>query len=358
MDAFFSIYEMNQKKEEFQTIHELGYTKLLEKLKKYSGVTKKRVIKGIDDDGSVVMPPEGEFALQSSELLIEGVHFDLTYTPLQHLGYKSVTAAVSDIYAMNAEPSHISINIAVPNKISVQMIEQLYSGIHSACNDYNIQVTGGNTSASQQILILSVMATGYASENDLTYRNGGKTGDLICVTGDLGGALAGLRILLREKKFWEESNDQYFQPDLDNYEYVIQKQLVPKARNDFYKNFNESKLIPTSMIDITKGLVTDLKKLCEASKTGAEIYSPSVPIDLKTREVAEEMQEDVDKYAFYGGEEYELLFSMKEKDVEVLSEKCKDFSVIGRVQNANRGIVINTGTEETITIDTDVQYSQ
>lgn len=349
---------MNQNKEEFQTIHEIGYTKLLEKLKMYSGVKNKRVIKGIDDDGSVVMPPEGKLSVQSSEILLEGVHFDLTYTPFQHLGYKCVSAAVSDIYAMNAEPSEIMVNIAVPNKISVQMIEQLYSGIHSACHDYNVQVTGGNTTASQQNLIISVMATGYASENELTYRNGGKVDDLICVTGDLGGALAGLRILLREKKFWEETGDHSFQPDLDDYESVIQKQLVPKARNDIYETFRDFGLIPTSMIDVTKGLVTDLKKLCEASKTGAEVYSPSVPIALKTREVADEMEEDVDKYAFYGGEDYELLFSMSEKEVEKLSEQCKNFSVIGRFQNANHGIVINTGTEETITIETDVQFSQ
>ncbi|HMB96865.1 MAG TPA: thiamine-phosphate kinase [Balneolaceae bacterium] len=349
---------MNQTNEEFQTIHEIGYPKLLEKLKKYSGVSKKRVIRGIDDDSSVVEPPKDKLTVQSSEILLEGVHFDLTYTPLQHLGYKSVTAAVSDIYAMNAEPSEIMINIAVPNKISVQMIEQFYSGIHSACHDYNVQVTGGNTSASQQNLIISTIATGYADEKDLTYRNGGKIDDLICVTGDLGGALAGLRILLREKKFWEDSGDQYFQPDLDNYEYVIQKQLVPKARDDMFNIFRETNLTPTSMIDVTKGLVTDLKKLCEASETGAEIYSPSVPIALKTREVADEMEEDVDKYAFYGGEDYELLFSMNEKEVEKLSEQCKDFSVIGRFQNADRGIIINTGTEETITIETDVQSNQ
>jgi len=349
---------MNQTNEEFQTIHEIGYPKLLEKLKKYSGVSNKRVIRGIDDDSSVVKPPKDKLTVQTSEILLEGVHFDLTYTPLQHLGYKSVTAAVSDIYAMNAEPSEIMINIAVPNKISVQMIEQFYSGIHSACHDYNVQVTGGNTSASQQNLVISVMATGYAYEKDLTYRNGGKIDDLICVTGDLGGALAGLRILLREKKFWEDSGDQYFQPDLDNYEYVIQKQLVPKARDDIFNIFRESKITPASMIDVTKGLVTDLKKLCEASETGAEIYSPSVPIALNTREVAEEMEEDVDKYAFYGGEDYELLFSINENEVEILSEQCKDFSVIGRFQEAKNGIVINTGTEETITIETDVQNSQ
>jgi len=349
---------MNQKNEEFQTIHEIGYSRLLEKLKKYSGVSKQSTVRGIDDDGSVIKPPQGKVAVQSSEIMLEGVHFDLTYTPLQHLGYKSVTAAVSDIYAMNAEPSELMINIAVPNKISVQMIEQLYSGIHSACYDYNIQVTGGDTSASRQILILSVTATGYASEKDLTYRSGAQVNDLVCVTGDLGGALAGLRILLREKKSWEESGGQYFQPDLDNYESVIQKQLVPRAKNNIRKVFSDLKLIPTSMIDVTNGLITDLKKICESSQLGAELYSPSVPITLKTREVAEEMKEDVDKYAFYGGEDYELLFSAKEDEIEKLSESCKDFSVIGKFQKADRGIIINTGTGETITIETDVQNSQ
>ncbi|MGF1669722.1 MAG: thiamine-phosphate kinase [Balneolaceae bacterium] len=344
---------MSKKKEDFQTIHDIGFSKLLEKLEKFSGVSKKTTIKGIGDDSSVVKYPASQVSISSSKIMMEGVHFDLSYVPLHHLGYKCVTSAVSDIYAMNANPSEILINLAVPNKISVQMIEQLYSGINTACYDYDIQVTGGDLTASVQVLTLSATATGYSFEKDLTYRNGAKSGDLICVTGDLGGALAGLRILLREKKLWQENQEQYFQPDLDDYEYVIQKQLVPKARNDFISVLLKEKIKPTSITDIAKGLITDLKKICNSSEAGAEIYSPSVPIALNTRKVAEEMKEDVDKYAFYGGEDYELLFTIQNEDLEKLTEQFSDFTVIGKITDNASEIIIKTGTDKTIAIETE-----
>lgn len=335
----------------FQQIQEIGFPALIEKIKHYNGASRKEIISGIGDDAAVYSPTENEYLTTSSEIFLEGVHFDLTYSPLQHLGYKLTTAAVSDIYAMNCSPVQLLVNIAIPNKISVQMVEQFFKGVDTACKDYNVELTGGDTTASHQILAVSMTAIGSTHKGDVIYRNGAKDGDLICVTGDLGSALAGLRVLMREKKDWQQSESDYFQPDLSEYEYVVKRQLMPEARKDVIVAFKQSKLKPSSMIDLSQGLLADLKSILTTSELGAEIYSPAIPISFETRKIADEMKEDVDKYAFYGGEDYEMLFTMNENDAGKLRNTFDDFTVVGKITSDTEKLKLNTGEGETIEFD-------
>lgn len=347
----FFISDMAKKENEFQQIQQLGFRALIDRFKSFSGTKHKSVLKGIGDDASVIKTEKAERLCTTSELFLEGVHFDLTYTPFHHLGYKIVTAAVSDIYAMNAVPQQILIDLAIPNKYSVQMMEQLYQGIDAAASDYGIQVTGGDTTASHQMLAISVTATGSAPEENLIYRDGAREGDIICVTGDLGGALAGLRILLREKKAWQESGEQHFQPDLENYQTVVERQLVPKARKDFVEGLAESRMRPTALMDLTQGLMADIREIAMQSGLGAEVYSPAIPIAMETRRVADEMNEDVDKYAFYGGEDFEMLFTLPEPLVEKFKADFDDFVVIGKMTDNKGKLKINTGEENDYEVD-------
>jgi thiamine-monophosphate kinase len=335
----------------FQEIQEIGFTSLIKKFTGYTGSVNQSVLKGIGDDASVLKSENGKVICTTSEIFLEGVHFDLTYTPFHHLGYKLVTAAVSDIYAMNASPEQLLVSIAIPNKYSVQMMEQLYKGIDAACKDYKIQLTGGDTTASHQVLSISVTCTGVAAEKDIVYRSGAKVDDLICVTGDFGAALAGLRILLREKKEWKENPDSNFQPELEDYEYVVQRQLVPVARMDYHEALGKSDVKIHALMDVTQGLVADLRSMANASGVGLTLYSPAVPISLDTRKVADEMKEDVDKYAFYGGEDFEMLFTLSEPNVEKFKTNFDDFSVIGKVTDQDKLLKINTGEDKTIEIE-------
>ena len=339
------------KKEDFQQIKDVGFSSLIDRFKSKTGVSREEVVRGIDDDASVFKTEQGDYSTITSEIFLEGIHFDVTYTPLHHLGYKLVTAAVSDIYAMNSKPVQLLVNLAIPNKYSVQMIEKLYEGLDRAAKEYDLQISGGDTTASHQILAISVTATGSAKKEDIIYRDSAKHDDIICVTGDLGSAIAGLRILMREKKQWQEQEGTRFQPELEPYEYVVQRQLVPKARKDFIDLINSWEDKPSSMIDVTKGLIADLKELGIKSGLGMEIYSPAVPISLETRQVADEMKEDVDKYAFYGGEDFEMLFTLEEPLVEKLKAEFDDFSVIGRMTGENNQLRINTGEDQSYEFD-------
>lgn len=337
--------------ESFQQIQEIGFPALIQKIEGYQGSVRKEIVSGIGDDAAVFKASGSELLTTSSEIFLEGVHFDLTYTPLQHLGYKLTTAAVSDIFAMNSNPVQLLVNIAIPNKISVQMVEQFFNGVDTACKDYHVQLSGGDTTASHQILAVSMTAIGSVPKNDVIYRKGAKDGDLICVTGDLGSALAGLRVLMREKKDWQESESDYFQPDLSEYVYVVKRQLMPEARKDVVNAFKESKMKPSAMIDLSQGLLADLKSILVDSGLGAEIYSPAVPISIETRKIADEMQEDVDKYAFYGGEDYEMLFTMNENDAGKLRDTFNDFTVVGKLLGGQEKLLLNTGEGETVELD-------
>ena len=339
------------KEKSFQPIQEIGFSSLIDKIKIFEGSSRKEVCKGIGDDASVQMVNETEALLTTSEMFLEGVHFDLTYHPLHHLGYKIVTAAVSDIYAMNGEPVQILTDIAIPNKYSVQMIEQFYRGVDAACKDYNCVLAGGDTTASHQFLAISVSAVGTAKRKNIIYRNGAGKDDAICVTGDLGGSLAGLRILMREKEYWKSNEEQQFQPDLQGYEYVVKRQLVPAARMDFIELLKSSNIKPTALIDLSQGLLADCKQIAVQSGWGVELFTPAVPISMETRKVADEMKEDVDKYAFYGGEDFEMLFTLKKEEVESFAANFDDFAVIGRMTANKNEFRINTGEGESIEID-------
>lgn len=338
-------------KEEFKSIQDYGLPAFKKEISEFTGSNREEMEAGIDEDSSVMSINENQSVCTSTVVFLEGVHFDLTYTPFHHLGYKMVTAAVSDIYAMNVKPAQLHLDIAVPNKYSVQMLKNLYKGIDAACKDYNIQLSGGDITASHHILVLAATATGFGEKDAIVKQSGAKKDHIICVTGDLGAAIAGLRILLREKSAWKESGQDHFQPDLGDYEYVVQRQLVPKARMDLLDGFKNAGIKPSSLTDITRGLVNDLQQVGKQSKQGIEIYSPAVPISFEVRNVADEMQEDVDKYAFYGGEDYEMAFTIREEEVEKLKADFDDFSVIGKMVEKEKQFIINTGEERTIKFD-------
>jgi len=338
-------------KEEFQSIQEYGLPAFKKDVAELTGSAREEVDSRFGEDSSVMKTSEDQSVITSSEIFLEGVHFDLTYTPFHHLGYKMVTAAVSDIYAMNVDPVHLHLNVAVPNKYSVQMLKNLYEGIDAACTDYNIQLAGSDITASHQILVLSATATGLGNKDKVVRQSGAKQDHIICVTGDLGAAIAGLRVLLREKSAWKESGQNHFQPDLGDYEYVVQRQLVPKARMDLLKGFAQAGITPSSMTDITRGVVNDLQRIGKQSESGIEIYSPAVPISFEVRNVADEMKEDVDKYAFYGGEDFEMAFTIREEEVEKLKADFDDFSVIGKMVEKEKQFIINTGEDKTIKFD-------
>lgn len=335
----------------FQPIHEIGLPELVKKLEKYQGIPRTEIIKGSGDDAAIFSTHGNDSLSVTTQIFMEGVHFDLTYHPLNHLGYKTVTAAVSDIYAMNTRPFQLLVNLAVPNMHSVQMVEKIYEGIELACKDYDMQITGGDTTASHQLLAISVTAIGKGNSEQVIYRSGSVKGDLICVTGDFGAAMAGLRILMREKNEWREKGDHHFMPDLENYEYVIKRQLFPAARKDVINMFGDNGITPGAMTVVKQGLVNALRNIATASSLGAEIFLPAIPISLETRRVADEMEEDVDKYAFYGGEDFELMFTLPENKINELETHFDDFAVIGKLTDQKNLLIINTGGEDIIHID-------
>lgn len=342
---------MADKENQFQQIQDLGFAGLINRFRERTGKKNDNVLHGIGEDCSVFECGDGMVQCTTTEIFQEGVHFDLTYTPFHHLGYKVVTAAVSDLYAMNAKPEQLLVAIAIPNRYSVQMMETFYEGVDAASNDYGIEVSGGDTTASHQIFSVSVTATGTTKKDDLILRSGSEEGDVVCVTGDLGSALAGLRVLLREKKSWQDSGEQHFQPDLSAYQSVVQRQLLPKARLDFTKALQTMEIRPTSLIDVSQGLMNEIRALAASSGNGFEIYSPAIPISMDTRKVADEMNEDVDKYAFYGGEDFELLFTLPESQVEAFRADFDDFVVIGKVTDNPNTLRINTGEENSYEVD-------
>lgn len=336
----------------FRTIASLGRTALIDELVEgAANQTDDLILQGVGDDAAVIVQESDKVTLLSSETFMEGVDFDLTYTPLQHLGYKVASAAISDIYAMNGRPKALLVNLALPNKLSVDMIKDIYTGVYSCGDEHGFQVVGGDLTASHQILSISVTCYGVAEKNNIIRRSGAKAEDAICVTGDLGGAIAGLRILMREKSFWEEHQQDHFQPDLGDYEYVVKRQLAPSARKDFIDLINKHNIKPSSLIDVSQGLVSELKQLSDASGTGAYIYQAAIPIAIETRQVADEMKEDVDKYALYGGEDLEMLFTISEQQVEELSNIYTDFTVIGKVSSDHEGIQMQTAEGDIVRFD-------
>lgn len=339
----------------FTPVSDTGRDKLIKDLSAKIGNQADSVVnlvKSIGDDCAVVRSGDGRFLLYSTETFVEGVDFDLTYTPLQHLGYKLISAAISDVLAMNGSVESVLISIAIPNKISTEMIHTLYEGFIRASDVYKTPIIGGDITASPGSLVVSIVVNGAIQEELITYRSGANIGDAICITGDLGAAYAGLRILLREKAIWgQEPADSEFAPDLSDYEYVVKRQLVPESRTDLIHALGEQGIVPSSMIDVSKNMLQDLMQLIRTSQKGAEIFEAAIPIALETRAVADELQEDVVQYALQGGEDYELLFTLPEADVNKFVNHFKDFVVIGRITNKRDGFRMQMSSGEVMHFD-------
>lgn len=303
--------------QEFKSIQSVGREGLIKQITAYDSHTNQSTIKGIGDDAAVLKTDGKTHSLITSDTFVEGVHFDITYTPLHHLGYKIVSTAISDIYAMNGNPTSVLINIAVPNRQSTQMIDDLYKGIYSAGFDYEVEVVGGDITANHSNMVITVTAYGEVDGKSVTYRSGAKQGDAICVTGDLGAAIAGLRILMREKKFWEQHGNEGAQPDLSEYEFVVKRQLVPAARKNLIEALKENGIVPSSMIDLTQGLVHEVSQIAAASDLGAYLYQAAIPVAVETRHVADEMEEDVDRYALFGGRSRDSIHLTRKRSGEI-----------------------------------------
>lgn len=317
-----------------RTLDEVGEFGLIDILTKNFNTTKS-TIKGIGDDCAVLEYSADEYQLVTTDFLLEGIHFDLVYTPLKHIGYKAVVAGISDIYAMNGTPKRIMVSIAVSAKFSVNALEQLYDGIRTACQNYKIELIGGDTSASMTGLAINITAMGTVGKDKITYRSGAKVTDLICVSGDLGGAYAGLQVLQREKAVYNQNKDS--QPKLAGYEYVLQRILKPEARFDIVEKLKENNIVPTSMIDITDGLSSELFHICFDSGVGCKIYEERVPINEETGTVCAEFNLEPIIPALHGGEDYELLFTVPLSAYEAI-KKIKDVAVIGNVVEKEKGL--------------------
>lgn len=319
-------------------IQELGEFGLIDHLTKNFPLTKKSSLKGIGDDAAVI-DAQNKKVLISTDMLLEGIHFDLAYTPLKHLGYKSVQVNLSDIYAMNGTPEQITVSIGISSKYTLEAVEELYEGIYLACDKYGIDLIGGDTTASKQGLVISVTVLGYADEKNITYRNTAEEGDLICVSGDLGGAYTGLQLLEREKLVYLE-NPQ-IQPDLEGKDYIVERQLKPEARRDVIDLLRSRGIKPTSMIDVSDGLASELLHICRQSKKGCNLYEEKIPIDPMTYETAREFNLDPTVCALSGGEDYELLFTIKQADYDKIKNDV-DVSIIGYITEPSAGLNLIT----------------
>lgn len=302
---------------------------------------------GVGDDAAVIDVGE-KYQLISTDMLVEGVHFDLTYTPLKHLGYKAVAVNVSDICAMNGEAKQITVSIAVSNRFPVEAIEELYKGIHLACSKYQVDLVGGDTTSSQSGLMLSVSVLGDVDKESVVYRSGAKEHDLLVVSGDLGSAYLGLQVLSREKQVFDANPNM--QPDLEGKDYILERQLKPEARRDVIKILKENKIKPTSMIDVSDGLSSEALHLCKKSEVGCNIYEDKIPIDFTAISTADELNLSAATCALNGGEDYELLFTINQSDYDKLKED-PDFTVIGHItdQSAGANLVAKDGTIQELT---------
>lgn len=321
-------------------ISELGEFGLIDRLTDGIVIRNESTVKGVGDDAAV-MDYHGKCIVLSTDLLTEGVHFNLMYVPLKYLGYKSVIVNLSDIYAMNARPRQITVSIALSGKFSVEAVEEIYSGIYLACEKYGIDLVGGDTTSSLTGLTICVSVIGEGSEDSLVYRRGARQGDLLYVTGDLGGAYMGLQLLERENEVFKVN--QNMQPQLQGYDYILERQLKPEARADIVEIFEKLGIKPTSMIDISDGLSSEIIHICKNSKTGCRLFEEKVPIARQTKMMAEELHINPLVAALNGGEDYELLFTLAPGD----SGKIKndpDFTLIGEITDFSEGTnLVTTG---------------
>lgn len=317
-------------------ISQLGEFGLIQHLTKNIQLHHTSTVKGVGDDAAV-LDHNGYQTVVTTDLLVEGVHFDLTYVPLKHLGYKSIIVNLSDVYAMNAEPKQVTVSFALSNRFSLEAVEELYSGMLVACEKYKVDLVGGDTTSSTGGLMISITAIGTAKKEELVYRNGAAEKNLLCVSGDLGGAYMGLQILEREKAVFKESPG--IQPDLSGKDYILERQLKPEARKDIVTLLKQLEIKPTSMIDISDGLSSEILHLCTQSNVGVELYEEKIPIDPQTYETAREFNLDPTLCALSGGEDYELLFTIDMKDYDKI-KNLPDFTVIGHITNKEKGCLM------------------
>jgi thiamine-monophosphate kinase len=320
------------------SLSQLGEFGLIDHLTNQFEITQASTLKGIGDDAAVLDFTDKK-AVISTDLLIEGVHFDLAYMPLKHLGYKAVVVNVSDICAMNAKPTQITVSVAVSNRFPLEALEELFAGIALAAKAYKVDVIGGDTTSSQKGLILSITAIGEASADELVYRNGAKVNDLLVVSGDLGAAYMGLQVLEREKQVFQVN--PHSQPDLEAYSYLIERQLKPEARTDVRTLLHALEINPTAMIDISDGLSSEILHLCKQSEVGCNLYEDKLPLDPQLISVCEEFQLDSTTVAINGGEDYELLFTVKMNDFDKLKGN-PNFTIIGHMVEAAEGMHLIT----------------
>ena len=326
----------NQKKQTL--ISELGEFGLIDRLTNQFEIKNSSTLKGVGDDAAV-LDYRNKCVLLSTDLLTEGIHFNLMYFPLKYLGYKSVIVNLSDIYAMNGTPKQITVSMALSNKFSVEAVEELYSGIYQACENYGVDLAGGDTTSSLTGLTLSISVLGEANRDSVVYRSGAQPGDLLCVSGDLGGAYMGLQRLEREIEVFKVNRDM--QPQLSGYDYILQRQMKPEARADVIKIFEKLKIKPTAMIDISDGLSSEIMHLCKNSKVGCRLFEEKIPMDSQTKKMADELNINPIVAALNGGEDYELLFTLSPAEAEKIKND-PDFSIIGEITDAGEGVNLHT----------------
>lgn len=319
-------------------IASLGEFGLIDHLTRNNDTRQASTILSVGDDAAVI-DHFGKQTVITTDLLLEGIHFDLAYTPIKHLGYKAVIVNISDIYAMNAIPTHITMSIGISNRFSVEALDEFYDGVYTACEKYNVDLVGGDTSSSQKGFVISVTAIGEVAPDQLVKRSGAKQGDLLCVSGDLGGAFLGLTLLEREKKIFLENPN--IQPDLENQTYLVGRLLKPEARKDIIEFLADAQILPTSMMDISDGLSSETLHICKQSNLGCIIYEDKIPVHDEARQFAYKLELDPTACALSGGEDYELLFTIKQTDYDklVLNEQI---SVIGYMTEADKGARIQT----------------
>lgn len=317
-------------------LSELGEFGLINHLTKDLKTHQKSTVKGVGDDAAVINRGD-HYELVSTDMLIEGVHFDMSYTPLKHLGYKAIAVNLSDICAMNGKPTHVTVSLAVSSRFPLEAIEELYGGMRSACDFYEVDLVGGDTTSSVTGLIMSVTAVGQVDKDKIAYRSGAKENDFICVSGDLGAAYIGLQILEREKQVWKDNPE--VQPDLEGHDYVLERILKPEPRTDIVKALNEAGIVPTSMIDVSDGLGSELLHLCQQSECGVRIYENKLPIDATVINQCKEFNLEPSVCALSGGEDYELLFTISQDDYEA-ANKLEHISFLGHVVDQASGAAI------------------
>lgn len=327
-------------------LSELGEFKLIEHLTKHFKVSQKSTIKSIGDDAAVLNFGKKQVVV-STDLLVEGVHFDLSYAPLKHLGYKAIIVNLSDIYAMNAVATQVTVSIAVSNRFPLEALEELYSGISTAAKLYNVDVVGGDTTSSTSGLIISVTAIGEVEKGHEVLRSGAKPNDLLVVTGDVGGAFMGLQVLEREKEVFKVNPNN--QPDLSMYTYIIERQLKPEARKDIIELLKELGVKPTSMIDVSDGISSEIIHLCKQSKVGADVYETKIPLDPQVISTCEEFNLDSTTIALNGGEDYELLMTISQDDFPKIKGN-PNLTVIGYITEEDRGMHLVTRADTKIPI--------